>query len=426
MQVYLAIAILIITVILFATEIFKPAVTAISASLAMVLVGINEPADLTAGFSNTVTLFCFGLAVVGSALNETGCINYLGKRLISYCHFGERLMLVIIMAVAAVFSMFLSNTSVVIIFMSIAATMVAGSAGKYKKKNFYMGIGVASVVGGGCTLIGSTTQLGLNAVLPDYGVAPIGMWELFVPGIPVILIMLLWYYFFGYRIQEKTFDFPDPDEAVAVIKDNEKVLKEANPRDVRMWMPLMVLILCIALTIKGWNIAVCGLLGAMLVCIFNCISVKRMWETTDWNTLGVIAGAVGFAKGIENSGAADLIAKKCIELLGETASPMLYLTVFVVLAAVMTNVMQNISTALILAPIAIAIAHTLGFDPKAFVIGIIWGANMPYSTPVGASVMTMTMQAGYRFKDYTKVNVVFNILAVAAVIITIPFVFPMI
>ena len=99
------------------------------------------------------------------------------------------------------------------------------------------------------------------------------------------------------------------------------VLKEGNPKDFRMWVPLVVLVFCIALTIIGWqNIAIVGLLGAMLVCMFGSISVKRMWETTDWNTLGVIAGGVGFAAGVKSSGAADLVANFFINMLGANSA----------------------------------------------------------------------------------------------------------
>ncbi|MBS6864165.1 MAG: anion permease [Oscillospiraceae bacterium] len=423
MQAYLALGILLITLILFATEFFKPAVTAISASLAMCILGIIKPADVEAGFSNTVTLFCFGIAVVGSALAETGCAAYLGKKLMSVFRFGEKGTLIVLMALAAVFSMFLSNTSVVVIFMSIAAAIAASSNGKFKKKNLYMGIGMASVAGGGCTLIGSTTQLSINALLPEYGVDQMGMWTLFGPGIGVVVIMLVWYFLVGYKMQLKTFDFPDPDEAVQT--NNPKEVREGNPKDFRMWIPLVVLVFCITLTLVNWqDIAIIGLLGAMLVCIFGSISVKRMWETTDWNTLGVIAGGVGFAAGVKSSGAADMIANACINLLGATSPAILYLAVFVILATIMTNVMTNIGTALILTPIALTVAATLGFNAMPFVVGVVWGANMPYSTPIGASVITMTMQGGYRFKDYTKVNIVWNALACIVVIVCTPIFLP--
>jgi sodium-dependent dicarboxylate transporter 2/3/5 len=427
-QAYIAIGILVATLILFATEILKPAITAIASSLAMCIAGITTPADVTSGFSNTVTLFCFGIAVVGSALSETGCAAYLGKKLTSIFKFGEKGMLIVLIICASIFSMFLSNTSVVVIFMSIAAAMAAASNGKMQKKHLYMGVGIAAVVGGGCTLIGSTTQLSINALLPDYNLPQLGMWTLFGPGVGALIALPLWYYFFGYNIQKKTFDFPDPDEVLASEKKSvsvEKVEKEPNPRDIKMWIPLVVLVGCIILTIVGWmNIAIVGLLGAVLVNITGSISVKRMWETTDWNTLGVIAGGVGFAAGIKSSGAADLIAAKCIELLGANSPAILYLAVFVILGTLMTNVMTNIGTALILTPIAIAVATSLGLNAIPFVVGVIWGANMPYSTPIGASVITMTMQGGYRFKDYTRVNVVFNAIACLSVIILTPIFIP--
>lgn len=429
-QAYIAIGILAATLVLFATEFFKPAVTAIGSSLAMCIAGITKPADVTSGFSNTVTLFCFGIAVVGSALSETGCAAFLGKKLTSIFKFGEKGMLIVLIVSASIFSMFLSNTSVVVIFMSIAAAMAAASSGKIKKKNLYMGIGIAAVVGGGCTLIGSTTQLSINALLPDYNLPQLGMWTLFGPGIGALIALPLWYYFFGYKIQQRTFDFPDPDEVLATEKKSayveKTVVEEPNPRSIKMWIPLIVLVGCITLTIVGWmNIAIVGLLGAVLVNITRSISVKRMWETTDWNTLGVIAGGVGFAAGVKSSGAADLIAAKCVELLGANSAPILYLAVFVILGTLMTNVMTNIGTALILTPIAIAVASTLGLNAIPFVVGVIWGANMPYSTPIGASVITMTMQGGYRFKDYTRVNVIYNAFACISVIVLTPIFLPL-
>lgn len=206
-QVYVALAIIGVTIILFATEAFKTSITAILSSLAMVLVGINTPKNLTSGFSNSAMLFCFGIAVVGTALSETGCLSYLSKRIMFISRFSERTVLVIILAATAAFSMFLSNTSIVIIFMSIAAILAKTSNGRFKVKNFYMGIGIAAVAGGSCTLVGSTVQLSVNAALPEFGVEPFKMWDFLGPGVPMIILMLLWYYFIGYKIQQKSFDF---------------------------------------------------------------------------------------------------------------------------------------------------------------------------------------------------------------------------
>ena len=72
----------------------------------------------------------------------------------------------------------------------------------------------------------------------------------------MIILMLLWYYFIGYKIQQKSFDFPDPDEEL--VQTNAAELQEGNPRSIRMWIPLVTLIICIALTLYGiWRCAAC-------------------------------------------------------------------------------------------------------------------------------------------------------------------------
>ncbi len=425
----IAIIILLATLFFFATEIIPTPVTAILSSLTMCIFGIITPKELAEGFSNPVTLFCFGIAVVGSALTETGSAMFLGEKILSLFHLKEKGILIVLISLAAIFSMFLSNTSVVVIFMSIAAAMASSSNGEITKKNTFMAIGIAAVAGGGCTLIGSTTQLAINALLPGYGIRELSMFTLLGPGLGVILFLVIYYYFWGYERQLKYFIF-DELQTIPSHESNTNLKQtfEKNKFHVfRKWFPLVVLLFCIGLTIIGWkNIGVIGLLGAMLVVVSGSISVKRMWETTDWNTLGVIAGGVGMAAGMRNSGACNLIAEKVVALLGIESSAIFYFAIFVLLATVMTNVMPNISTVLVLTPIAIAIANTMGFQPFPFAIGVIWGSNMPYSTPIGASVITMTMQGGYNFKHYVLLGLPYNIAAAISVIILTPLFYPLI
>ena len=66
----------------------------------------------------------------------------------------------------------------------------------------------------------------------------------------------------------------------------------------------------------------------------------------------------------------------------------------------------------------------IGLYVLGIVMGIIMGANMPFSTPIGANPITMTLQGGYRFKDYTRVNLGLNILAAISVVIATPVFFP--
>ncbi len=411
---------LIVTLILFATEVFKSGITAVACGIVMVICGFITTAEFTSGFSNTVTLFCLGIAVVGTAFAETGCAAFLAKKLLSKVNFSEKGLVVALFAVIAFMSAFLNNTSCVVIGIYLSMAICQASGGKYKMRNFLMPMGIAGVCGGGVSMIGSTTQLSIAALLPDLGFE-MKMWDLAKPGLIVPLIFILWYYFFGYNIMAKTFDFPEPEGMGEV---SSAALKEFDPKNIKGWIPAIILIGCIALTLKGWNIAVVGMMGMCLVIMCGCISFKRAVETTDWNVFFLIAGGVGFANGVRNAGTAEMLANGVVRILGN-ASPVVYLIFFTLLCAIMTNIMTNIGTALVMAPIGIAVAQAAGFSAYPLLLCIIWGANMPYSTPVGASPITMTMMAGYRFKDYTRVNIIPNIVVAVVLAVLTPMFWPL-
>ena len=166
------------------------------------------------------------------------------------------------------------------------------------------------------------------------------------------------------------------------------------------------------------------MMGMCLAIMTGSISFKRAMETTDWNVFFLIAGGVGFAAGVKNAGTAEMIANWIVRVLG-SAPAVVYLIIFTVLCAIMTNVMTNIGTALIMTPIAAAVAAQAGFSAYPLILCVIWGANMPYSTPVGASPITMTMMGGYRFKDYTRVNIIPNIVCAIVLAILTPMFWPL-
>ncbi|MBR2801663.1 MAG: TRAP transporter large permease subunit [Erysipelotrichaceae bacterium] len=412
--------ILIITLILFATEVFKSGITAIACGIVMNLCGFITNAEFTSGFSNTVTIFCLGIAMVGTAMAETGCASYLGKKLLSVVKLDERGTIVVLFTLVAILSAFLNNTSCVVIGLYLSIAICQSSEGRFKVRNFLMPMGIAGVCGGGASMIGSTTQLSIAALLPDMGFE-MKMWDLAKPGVIVPLIFIVWYYFFGYNIMQKTFDFPEPES----MKDlNSSALKEFDPKNFKGWIPAIILVGCIALTLLGWNIAIVGMMGMCLAIMTGSISFKRAVETTDWNVFFLIAGGVGFAAGVKNAGTADMVANWIVRVLG-AAPPIVYLVIFTILCAIMTNVMTNIGTALIMTPIAAAVAAQAGFSAYPLILCVIWGANMPYSTPVGASPITMTMMGGYRFKDYTRVNIIPNIVAAIALALLTPIFWPL-
>jgi di/tricarboxylate transporter len=124
------------------------------------------------------------------------------------------------------------------------------------------------------------------------------------------------------------------------------------------------------------------------------------------------------------SGAADLIANGIVQVVG-TASPYLLLLGVALVTAVLGQLISNMATALILAPIAIAIAAETGISPVPLLIGVAVAAAASFLTPVATPANTMVFgPGGYRFADYWKLGLPLLLLFVAAATLLVPVFWP--
>ena len=93
--------------------------------------------------------------------------------------------------------------------------------------------------------------------------------------------------------------------------------------------------------------------------------------------------------------------------------------IILVLATILSNFMSNNAAVVIFAPIGIFIAESFGVSPLPFVVAAAIGANLSVSTPICTSTMTMTLVAGYRFKDYVKIGSIYNVASVVMTILSL-------
>ncbi len=412
----IAIIILAAIIISFVLEKIPLAMTSILGAIAMAVFGITDFVDVFSGFASNTLMMVVGVMVIGNAIFETGLAKEIGERVFDKLGSSEKTFLLVIMVFTAIISAFFSNTATVAMLMPVIVTAAIKSKGKITKKNTFMALGFASVVGGNCTLIGSTPQLIAQGILEQTeGVRTLGFFELAKGALPIVILLIVYFLTIGYWLGKKTFDFEEKLE-VEAVSDNEEKSKN------KMWLSGIIALACIVcFVLEIFPVGVTAMIGAVFCIITGCISEKKAYEKMDWSAVVILGGALGFSKGIEVSGAGEKLAQGIIVLLGgESASGWITFAVLVLIAVLLGNVMSHTATVAMLTPICIHIAQTLNLDPITFVIGIVIGANLAFATPVGTTPITMTLAGGYRFKDYVIVGGAFNIIAYLCAIITIP------
>jgi di/tricarboxylate transporter len=168
-------------ILLFAFEIFPMDKISFSIIAALLLTGLVSPEEAVSGFSNkaVITILCLMILIIG--LEENGAISWLAKGLKVLKNWPMVLSMVFIMAFAGSISAFVSSTAVVIVFIRIVSELKQ----KYQMLpgKLLLPISFASILGGSCTLMGTSTNLLVNNIYVRYTGERLGFFEFSLMGL---------------------------------------------------------------------------------------------------------------------------------------------------------------------------------------------------------------------------------------------------
>lgn len=171
-------------------------------------------------------------------------------------------------------------------------------------------------------------------------------------------------------------------------------------------------------------ILISAILGCLLLLITRCIEAEQAYKAVDWKVIFLLAGAMSFGVALEKTGLAALTGQGVISISG-TYGPVIMLSIIYLLTSLLTELISNNATVVLLAPIVIAMAVSLGISPKPFLIAITFAASSSFMTPIGYQTNTMVYAAGnYKFKDFFKVGIWLNLLFWMLATLFIPYFFP--
>jgi di/tricarboxylate transporter len=172
-------------------------------------------------------------------------------------------------------------------------------------------------------------------------------------------------------------------------------------------------------------IAGLALMAATLVVAFGCLNHQEAYQSIRWDILMLIFGMLALGTAMEKTGAASLLVGQ-LSHLTKGLDPRATLAVVYLSAMVLTEIMSNNATAILLTPIAIGIGHSLGVDPRPFVVAIMFAASASFATPIGYQTNTLVYTAGgYKFSDFLKIGLPLNMLMFCVGMWVIPMFWPL-
>ena len=160
----------------------------------------------------------------------------------------------------------------------------------------------------------------------------------------------------------------------------------------------------------GQPILVTSIVGCVLMVLTGCLKVNELHESVRWDVIFLLAGLIPLGLALERTGGAHLLTNLATQS-AQYVPPLVVLGIFYVMAMILTELISNNATVVVMVPIGITTAETLGLDPRAFVLAIMFAASTSFSTPVGYQTNTMVYgPGGYRFLDFTRIGLPLNIL----------------
>lgn len=439
-------------------------VVALTGAAVLLMLGVVRPVEVQGAFASPAVIALAGLFVIAYAVELSGLLAFLIRRATALTQrLGARGIWLVIGLCGSVGG-FLNNTPVVVLAAPVVRDMALSL--NLSPKRFLMPLSYIVVMGGTLTLIGTSTNLLVNDMAANAGQPLFGLFDITGVGLAIALSGAAWLYLVGARQLNRVATAEEADMAHAQAERDRRASLTATARPRRRWFSLpaigeaksqpdgsgdavlgdvalyesakerplelkralasiavfMAVIVVSALGLAP--IAASAFAGAVVLILLRVISADEAYAGLRPEILLLIAGMVVVGTAIEVTGLAQAGAGALIGVV-EPLGPMGALIIFYGVTLFATELLSNATVAVLITPIAVALAESFGVDPRPFLVAVMMAASAAFATPFGYQTNVLVFQmGGYSYMDFVRVGIPLNLITWAAAMVAIPIFFP--
>ena len=197
-SIILLLIILVVALLFFSFEWIPPDVTALGVLVALIVFGLVPLDQAFSGFGSDTFILLMGLLIMTAALMRTGVVEVVGRILLQYTANHPGSLLPATMIAVAIMSTFINNTAAAAFFLPVILGL--SQRAKFSASRLLMPMAFAAILSSSVTLVATSTNVVVSGLITQFGLEPIGMFELTPVGLPILIVGLLYMMFIGKRL----------------------------------------------------------------------------------------------------------------------------------------------------------------------------------------------------------------------------------
>lgn len=413
-------------------------VVALTGAAFLLMTGVVRPVEVQSAFASPAIVALASLFVIAYAMELSGLLDSAIAAVVRLCRRIGRAGLWVLIGLAGGASAFLNNTPIVVLSAPVVRD-AAKSIGQSPRR-YLIPLSYAAVLGGCCTLIGTSTNLLVNDMAAVAGQPRFGIFEITPVGLAVAAAGGLYLLLFSKRLvrsddahqvistqeaAEAAEDFGEPGLAGGLIGHAGPFARTValKPWKAVVSSGIFVGVVVLA-TLNVAPIAACAFAGAVLLILLRVITADEAYSGLRPEVLMLIAGMVVLGIALDETGLASAATQALISPM-EGMSPLLALIILYGVTLIATEVLSNATVAVLFTPMAVSMAEAFAVSPRPFLVAVMIAGSAAFATPFGYQTNVIVYQiGGYSYLDFAKIGIPLNLITWVAAIIAIQFYFP--